>query len=62
VEAVARFVDALLDSCPHLRILATGRETLSVAGEVNWVVPSLTVPPRTALDARQLFRSQSLEA
>ncbi|HET6660387.1 MAG TPA: BTAD domain-containing putative transcriptional regulator, partial [Rubrobacter sp.] len=44
MEAVVGLVDALLDSCPGLRILATSRETLNAAGEVNWVVPSLTVP------------------
>ena len=44
VEAVVRLVDALLDSCPSLRVLATSREPLSAAGEVTWVVPSLTVP------------------
>ena len=44
VEAAARLVDALLGSCPRLRILATSRETLNSAGEVNWVVPSLSVP------------------
>jgi predicted ATPase/DNA-binding SARP family transcriptional activator/DNA-binding CsgD family transcriptional regulator len=42
--AVARLVDALLDSCPVLRVLATSRETLNAADEVSWVVPSLTVP------------------
>ena len=36
--AAARLVDALLDSCPRLRILATSREPLGVAGEVNWPV------------------------
>jgi predicted ATPase/DNA-binding SARP family transcriptional activator/DNA-binding CsgD family transcriptional regulator len=44
IEEVVRQVDALLDSCPHLRVLATSRETLGAAGEVAWVVPSLTVP------------------
>ena len=48
VEAVVGLVDALLDSCPGLRVLATSREPLNAAGEVNWVVPSLTVP-----DSRQ---------
>jgi predicted ATPase/DNA-binding SARP family transcriptional activator/DNA-binding CsgD family transcriptional regulator len=48
VEAVVRLVDVLLDSCPGLRVLATSRETLGAAGEVAWVVPSLTVP-----DSRQ---------
>jgi predicted ATPase/DNA-binding CsgD family transcriptional regulator len=44
IEDCARLVDALLDSCEHLRVLATSREALGVAGEVNWTVPSLTVP------------------
>ena len=44
IEAVVRLVDALLDSCPGLRVLATSRETLGAAGEVAWVVPPLTVP------------------
>ena len=44
VEAAARLVDDLLDACPHLRVLATSREPLSVAGELNWQVPSLSVP------------------
>jgi predicted ATPase/DNA-binding SARP family transcriptional activator/DNA-binding CsgD family transcriptional regulator len=44
IEAVAHLVDALLGTCPHLRVLATSREALDVAGEVTWVVPSLSVP------------------
>jgi predicted ATPase/DNA-binding SARP family transcriptional activator/DNA-binding CsgD family transcriptional regulator len=56
IEAVVRLVDALLDSCPGLRVLATSRETLSAAGEVAWVVPSLTVP-----DSGQASRAEKLE-
>jgi predicted ATPase/DNA-binding SARP family transcriptional activator/DNA-binding CsgD family transcriptional regulator len=44
VEALVDLVDTLLDSCPGLRVLATSRETLNAAGDVNWVVPSLIVP------------------
>jgi predicted ATPase len=44
LEAVARLVDKLLDSCPRLRILATSREVLGVEGEIRWVVPPLSVP------------------
>jgi non-specific serine/threonine protein kinase len=58
VEAVVGLVDALLDSCPGLRVLATSRKTLNAAGEVAWVVPSLTVP-----DCRQeVSTPQELEA
>jgi predicted ATPase len=44
LEATAGLVDILLDSCPHLRVLATSREALVVAGEVRWNVPALSVP------------------
>jgi predicted ATPase len=44
VEGAASLVDALLDSCPDLRILATSREALGVAGEVRCTVPALSVP------------------
>jgi len=59
VEAVVGLVEALLDSCPGLRVIATSREPLNAAGEVNWVVPSLTVP-----DSRQegAYTPQELEA
>ena len=44
IEDCARLLDTLLSACENLRIMATSREALGVAGEVNWVVPSLTVP------------------
>ncbi len=44
IEATARLVETLLDSCADLRILATSREALGVAGETNWTVPPLSVP------------------
>ncbi|MGE5292162.1 MAG: ATP-binding protein, partial [Micromonosporaceae bacterium] len=36
--------DALLRSCPGLRIIATSRHVLGVAGEVTIAVPPMTVP------------------
>ncbi len=44
VEACADLTDALLRACPGLRILATSRETLGIAGETSWLVPSLSLP------------------
>jgi DNA-binding SARP family transcriptional activator len=44
IDACARLVDTPLSSCKHLRVLATSREPLGVAGEANWLVPSLTLP------------------
>jgi predicted ATPase/DNA-binding SARP family transcriptional activator/DNA-binding CsgD family transcriptional regulator len=44
IEACAELLDKLLNSCERLRVLATSREALGIAGEVNWLVPSLSVP------------------
>jgi predicted ATPase/DNA-binding CsgD family transcriptional regulator len=44
VEGCAGLADALLRSCPNLKILATSREALGVSGEVVWAVPPLSVP------------------
>jgi non-specific serine/threonine protein kinase len=44
VAACAALASALLRACPHLRILATCREALEVAGEQRYRVPSLPVP------------------
>ena len=43
IDACAQLVDPLLRSCPGVRILATSRELLGVAGEVPWRVPTLAV-------------------
>ena len=43
-DASAVLVDALLRGCPGLRILATSRHVLGVAGEVTVTVPPMTVP------------------
>jgi predicted ATPase/DNA-binding SARP family transcriptional activator/DNA-binding CsgD family transcriptional regulator len=44
LDAAARLTDTLLSSCPDLTVLATSREVLSVAGEIDWPVPALSVP------------------
>ena len=44
LDACARLADALLQACPDLRILATSRAALGLAGETVWRVPSLPVP------------------
>ena len=43
-DACAVMADALLRECPGLRIIATSRHVLGVAGEVTIVVPPMTVP------------------
>jgi predicted ATPase/two-component SAPR family response regulator len=48
VDACAALADALLHSCQRLKILATSREALGIAGERTWLVPPLTLPGREA--------------
>ena len=44
IEASARFVGGLLAAAPALRVLATSRQPLAVAGEQLLIVPPLSVP------------------
>jgi predicted ATPase len=44
LDACAVMADALLRACPELRILATSRQPLGIAGEQTLAVPPLSVP------------------
>jgi predicted ATPase/DNA-binding CsgD family transcriptional regulator len=55
IEVCATLADTLLRGCSELRILATSREPLRVAGETNFMVPSLTLPdPERSVPAGEL--------
>ena len=60
IEACAAFVDALLEGCPGLRILTTGREPLRLYGEVSWLVPPLSVPEEGARSSEDLARNEAV--
>jgi predicted ATPase/class 3 adenylate cyclase len=53
IEACAALVDGLLRACPPLRILATSREALGIAGETAWRMPSLSLPDRNQLPSTE---------
>ena len=55
IDACAALAERLLLACPRLRILATSREALRIAGETCLRVPSLAVP-----DPRQPARPDQL--
>src|SRR5215207_908331 len=44
ISACAQFAETMLQKCPGLKVLATSREALGIAGEVIWTVPSLSLP------------------
>ncbi|MGY1594218.1 ATP-binding protein [Geodermatophilus sp. SYSU D00708] len=66
--AVADLVLALLPACPGVRVLATSRQALEVAGEHVWEVPPLGLPASTDSDAVrvapavQLFQERAAAA
>ncbi|WP_433521305.1 protein kinase domain-containing protein [Nocardia pseudovaccinii] len=68
VAAVAELADSLLRSCPGLRILATSREPIGVAGEAVLPIHPFAVPdpdrPRnlTHNDAMRLFAERAATA
>jgi predicted ATPase/class 3 adenylate cyclase len=71
VQACAELVTQLLQSGPHLKILASSREPLRVAGEASYPVPALavpdpgravTVPAMTQYEAVLLFVDRAVSA
>lgn len=71
IDACARLVDRLLRDCPSIKIIATSRESLGVAGETVWRVPSLSFPvhdgpedPDSLVvhDAFRLFMERAVKA
>lgn len=57
VDAAARLADAIMRSCPDVRILATSRQALGIDGEVVYRLPSLAVP----LNAPRMRASELLQ-
>jgi predicted ATPase/DNA-binding SARP family transcriptional activator len=51
LDSCAHLAEMLLCAGSHLRILATSREALGLAGETTWPVPSLALPGPQALPA-----------
>jgi predicted ATPase/DNA-binding CsgD family transcriptional regulator len=48
ISDAAKTVDALLRTCPGVRVLATSREPLKISGEHVYGLPALRVPTRAA--------------
>ena len=57
VETAAEVVAGVLASAPRIKIVATSREPLGVAGEVTWAVPSMIEG-----DAVELFTDRARQA
>ncbi len=55
IAACAQLSEVLLSACPHLRLLASSREALGIAGEAAYRVPSLAVPDTDHLPALEML-------
>jgi predicted ATPase len=67
IDPIARLSKSLLESCPNVKILATSREPLGVAGEMVFVVPPLSLPEAQpwrgpGMEQETLARYQQSEA
>lgn len=68
VEACADLAGTLMSRCPGVRVLATSREALGIAGERLWPVPPLSLPAEDAdaieaperYDALRLFAERAV--
>src|SRR6185503_10262227 len=61
IEACAQISEDLLHACPKLKILASSREALGIAGEVPYRVPSLNTPdPENLPSLDQLEKVDSI--
>ncbi len=62
IAGCAALATDLLHACPGLRLLATSREALRIAGETVWRVPGLAVPPAdVGLEPTNLLRFEAVQ-
>jgi len=70
LDEIARLVETFLVGCPELRVLATSREALGIAGEILYRLDRLACPDESAsedrkvasLDAVRLFTDRASKA
>jgi predicted ATPase len=69
IRGCAHFAETALSHAPCLKILATSRESLAITGEIQWRVPSLSLPnphpgapdDQMTSEAMELFRQRARE-
>ncbi len=60
IDACAHLASDLLHACPHLKIMASSREGLGLAGETIYRVPSLTLPDADVRSPESLSQSEAV--
>jgi predicted ATPase len=58
---VRRVAEAMLNSCPHVAVLATSRERLGISGELTYQLSTLPVPSKAVATAAEARSYAALE-
>ena len=61
IEACAKLSDHLLHACPQLKIIASSREALGIAGETAYRVPSLSLPEPAQVTREAMLGCESVQ-
>ncbi len=61
IEACAQLTDQLLRACAQLKIIASSREALGIAGETVYRVPPLSLPDARPVERVDLERCESVQ-
>jgi predicted ATPase/class 3 adenylate cyclase len=61
VRACAELSEHLLQHCPSIKILVTGRESLMIEGETTLQIPSLSLPPKGMATPQLLAGSEAAQ-
>lgn len=56
IDACAQFSERILQACPNLKILASSRESMGIAGEMTYRIPSLQAPNPAQLPALEVLK------
>jgi predicted ATPase/class 3 adenylate cyclase len=61
VETCALLAGDLLHACPRLKVMASSREALGIAGEIAYQVPSLSLPrSESTMDVEELLKYEAV--
>jgi len=61
IDGCAKLSDHLLHACPQLKIIASSREALDIAGETAYRVPSLSLPDQTQVTQEAAMGFESVQ-
>ncbi len=60
LHAASRLIDAILNTCPDTRVIATSREALGIQGERTCRVPSLSLPEPGRSNTNDLLECEAV--